>query len=45
MTTPHAYKGSKRKLVLSIDVGTTFSGMSYVVLEQGKEPKIETVKR
>ncbi|KAI0750409.1 hypothetical protein C8Q74DRAFT_1373996 [Fomes fomentarius] len=45
MTTPHAYKGSKRKLVLSIDVGTTFSGMSYAVLEQGKVPTIETVKR
>ncbi|KAI0750416.1 hypothetical protein C8Q74DRAFT_1309969 [Fomes fomentarius] len=45
MATLQPFTGSRRKLVLSIDVGTTFSGMSYAVLDPGEEPKIEPVRR
>lgn len=40
-----AYQGSKRKLVIAMDLGTTFSGVSYVVLDPGKVPDIKTVNR
>ncbi|RPD70102.1 hypothetical protein L226DRAFT_470624 [Lentinus tigrinus ALCF2SS1-7] len=39
------YQGTRRKMILSIDVGTTFSGMSYAFLDPGEVPKIEAVKR
>ena len=39
------YTGSDRKIVLSIDVGTTFSGMSYAILTNGEIPEIKTVTR
>ena len=39
------FKGSLRRLVLAFDVGTTFSGISYAVLDPGEEPKIQTVTR
>lgn len=45
MITLSPYKGSKRQLVLGIDVGTTFSGMSYAVLVPGQVPKIDTIRR
>ncbi|TFK50906.1 hypothetical protein OE88DRAFT_1630799 [Heliocybe sulcata] len=37
------YDGSSRKLVLALDVGTTFSGISYAILDPGEVPKILTV--
>ncbi|KAG2116943.1 hypothetical protein DEU56DRAFT_931625 [Suillus clintonianus] len=39
------YKGSTRKLVLSFDVGTTFSGVSYCMLDPGEVPVIRGVAR
>ncbi|PFH48911.1 hypothetical protein AMATHDRAFT_5380 [Amanita thiersii Skay4041] len=32
--------GREKKLVMSFDVGTTFTGVSYVILEPGKIPQI-----
>ncbi|KDQ52423.1 hypothetical protein JAAARDRAFT_483334 [Jaapia argillacea MUCL 33604] len=37
------YHGLRRKLVLAFDVGTTFSGVSYSILDPGEVPKIFTV--
>ncbi|KAI0738318.1 hypothetical protein C8Q80DRAFT_1275832 [Daedaleopsis nitida] len=43
---PNSDAGSAhRKLVLSIDVGTTFSGMSYAIINKGENPDIKTVTR
>ncbi|KAI0661700.1 hypothetical protein C8Q70DRAFT_910546 [Cubamyces menziesii] len=39
------YAGSTRSLVLALDVGTTFSGVSYAILEPGEVPKIHGVTR
>ncbi|KAI0315436.1 hypothetical protein OF83DRAFT_1173833 [Amylostereum chailletii] len=39
------YHGAKRRLVLAFDLGTTFSGISYAVLDPGQVPKISTVSR
>ncbi|EIW80615.1 hypothetical protein CONPUDRAFT_125441 [Coniophora puteana RWD-64-598 SS2] len=39
------YKGLSRKLVLAFDVGTTFSGVSYCILDPGEVPKIQGVSR
>ena len=39
------YTGSIRSLVLALDVGTTFSGVSYAILEPGEVPKIHGVTR
>ncbi|VDB90865.1 unnamed protein product [Peniophora sp. CBMAI 1063] len=39
------FTGSKRKLVLAFDLGTTFSGVSFVVLDPGNVPRIQTVTR
>ncbi|KAJ7158680.1 hypothetical protein C8R46DRAFT_1165038 [Mycena filopes] len=39
------YSGPVRSLVLAIDVGTTFSGVSYAILEPGEVPKIHGVTR
>ncbi|KAG7451216.1 uncharacterized protein BT62DRAFT_1038636 [Guyanagaster necrorhizus] len=39
------YTGTSRSLVLAIDVGTTFSGVSYAILEPGEIPKIHGVTR
>jgi hypothetical protein len=39
------YRGSTRSLVLALDVGTTFSGVSYAILEPGEVPKIHGVTR
>ena len=33
------------KLVVAFDVGTTFSGISYCILEQGQVPEIDGVTR
>ncbi|KAJ7288674.1 hypothetical protein C8J57DRAFT_1281001 [Mycena rebaudengoi] len=45
MATGKAYSGSVRKLVLGIDVGTTFSGISYCLLDPGRIPSILPVTR
>ncbi|OBZ72247.1 hypothetical protein A0H81_07926 [Grifola frondosa] len=39
------YIGTARSLVLALDVGTTFSGVSYAILEPGEVPKIHGVTR
>lgn len=39
------YAGTSRKLVLAIDVGTTFSGVSYAILDPGEVPTIQNVNR
>lgn len=39
------YAGTARKLVLGIDVGTTYSGVSYAILDPGEAPKILGVTR
>jgi hypothetical protein len=40
---PH--RGPSRSLVIALDVGTTFSGVSYAILEPGEVPKIHGVTR
>ncbi|KAF9783709.1 hypothetical protein BJ322DRAFT_1066702 [Thelephora terrestris] len=40
-----AYSGNRRSLVLAFDIGTTFSGVSYVLLDPGQVPKINNVTR
>ncbi|KAM6497397.1 hypothetical protein JOM56_007870 [Amanita muscaria] len=37
------YSGKERKLVITIDVGTTFSGVSYALLDPGLVPQIQPV--
>ncbi|KIM35041.1 hypothetical protein M413DRAFT_20826 [Hebeloma cylindrosporum] len=39
------YPGSSRKLVLAFDVGTTYSGISYSILDPGMVPSIKAVTR
>lgn len=39
------YSGNNRSLVLAFDVGTTFSGVSYAILEPNEIPKIHGVTR
>lgn len=39
------YHGLLRKLVLAFDVGTTYSGISYSILDPGEVPKILGVTR
>lgn len=39
------YHGLYRKLVLAFDVGTTYSGVSYAILDPGEVPKINGVNR
>ena len=45
MTELKPYQGASEKLVLSIDLGTTFSGMSYAFLDKGKVPNIQSINR
>ncbi|EDR07806.1 uncharacterized protein LACBIDRAFT_297982 [Laccaria bicolor S238N-H82] len=40
-----AYCGIRRKLVMAIDVGTTFSCVSYSILDPGVVPVIQSVTR
>ncbi|KIL53952.1 hypothetical protein M378DRAFT_174435 [Amanita muscaria Koide BX008] len=37
------YLGTERKLVIAIDIGTTFSGVSYALLDPGRVPQIQPV--
>ncbi|EAU91818.1 hypothetical protein CC1G_04585 [Coprinopsis cinerea okayama7 len=39
------YRGLRRRLVLAFDLGTTFSGVSYAVLDPGQTPEIRGVTR
>ena len=39
------YTGHLRKLVLGIDVGTSYSGVSYCILDPGGVPIIQGVNR
>ncbi|PCH42423.1 hypothetical protein WOLCODRAFT_89826 [Wolfiporia cocos MD-104 SS10] len=39
------YNGITRSLILALDIGTTFSGVSYAILEPGEIPKIHGVTR
>ncbi|KAF8840354.1 hypothetical protein BDN67DRAFT_1011543 [Paxillus ammoniavirescens] len=39
------YRGRLRGLVLAFDVGTTYSGVSYAILDPGEVPKIQGVTR
>ncbi|KAH7929509.1 hypothetical protein BV22DRAFT_1080676 [Leucogyrophana mollusca] len=45
MSPRQQYQGRSRKLVLAFDVGTTFSGISYCVLDPGDAPVIQGVTR
>ncbi|KAI6108537.1 hypothetical protein EV401DRAFT_2116788 [Pisolithus croceorrhizus] len=39
------YDGPSRKLILAFDVGTTFSGISYCIVDPGDVPVIRGVKK
>ncbi|EKM51021.1 uncharacterized protein PHACADRAFT_212923 [Phanerochaete carnosa HHB-10118-sp] len=39
------YSGPLRKLVIAFDIGTTFSGIGYAVLDPGEVPRIQGVTR
>ena len=39
------YSGLSRKLVIAFDIGTTFSGAAYSLLDPGEVPKIQSVTR
>jgi hypothetical protein len=39
------YGGSERNLVLAFDVGTTYSGISYSILDPGLVPQVMTVTK
>ena len=44
-TTRPPYSGSLRKLVVALDIGTTFSGAAYALLDPGEVPRIQSVTR
>jgi hypothetical protein len=39
------YAGDEQVLVLALDIGTTCSGISYVLLDPGQLPQIKSVMR
>ena len=39
------YSGPSRKLVVALDIGTTFSGAAYVLLDPGEVPEVRSVKK
>ena len=39
------FTGPLRKLVLAFDVGTTYSGIAYAILDPGETPRIQGVTR
>jgi len=46
MDIPRApYSGLSRKLVVALDIGTTFSGAAYILLDPGEVPQIQSVTR
>jgi hypothetical protein len=38
------YQGEE-KLVIGFDIGTTYSGVSFCILQEGREPRIYPVTR
>ena len=44
-TTHTVYAGCTRKLVVALDIGTTFSGAAYAFLDPGEIPQIRSVTR
>ena len=44
-TTFEPYEGPEKKLVICIDIGTTYSGASYTVLDPGSVPKIRPINQ
>ncbi|KAF9527254.1 hypothetical protein CPB83DRAFT_936155 [Crepidotus variabilis] len=44
-STRKTYGGSRRRLVLAFDIGTTYSGISYSILDPGQSPGIKAVTR
>ena len=45
MPSEQPYRGLSRKLVLAFDVGTTYSGVSYCILDPGEIPKVQGVAK
>ncbi|OSX61856.1 hypothetical protein POSPLADRAFT_1145484 [Postia placenta MAD-698-R-SB12] len=45
MPSAKPYGGTTRKLVIAFDVGTTYSGIAYALLDPGEVPKIQGVTR
>lgn len=45
MSSLQPYQGPVRKLVVAMDVGTTYSGVAFAVLDPGEVPKISGVTR
>ena len=46
MTPPRApYYGPLRKLIIALDIGTTFSGAAYALLDPGQVPQTRSVTR
>jgi len=39
------YSGPSRKLVVALDIGTTFSGAAYALLEPGQVPETQFVTK
>ena len=39
------YSGTSRKLVVALDIGTTFSGATYALLDPDEIPQIRSVTR
>jgi len=39
------YSGTSRRLVIALDIGTTFSGAAYALLDPGEVPQIQSVTR
>ena len=39
------YSGPSRKLVVALDIGTTFSGAAYALLDPGEVPHVQSVIR
>ena len=44
-TTRARYSGPSRKLVVALDIGTTFSGAAYAFLDPGEIPQIRSVTK
>ena len=44
-TARDSYAGTSRKLVVALDIGTTFSGAAYTLLDPGQVPRIQSVTR
>ena len=40
-----SYSGTSRKLVVALDIGTTFSGAAYAFLDPGEIPVIRSVTK